>query len=139
MGAVHIRIGHNNDFIIAESADIKVIAVAFGKSAAKGVNHGFNFRIGKNLINARFFDVQNLSADWKNGLKMTVSGGFCRTSGGISFDNENFTDGSVPAFTVGKFSVGIKGKFWLGQEIGLCLFFALTDFCRFFRTGEDIF
>ena len=57
MGAVHICIGHNNYFIVAQFSYIKIVAVTFGKAAAKGINHCFNFRVGEDFINAGFFHI----------------------------------------------------------------------------------
>ena len=70
---------------------------------------------------------------------MPVTGSFCRSAGGITFDDENFADGRVTAFTVGQFSVGVKGEFRLCEKISLGPFFGFSDFCCFLRTGEDIF
>ena len=57
MCAVYVGIGHNNDFIVSKFGNIKIISVAFRKSTAESVNHGFNFRIGQNLVDARFFHI----------------------------------------------------------------------------------
>ena len=73
MRSVHIRIGHDDDLVIAQFGDIKIIAVAFGKSAAKGIDHGLDLRIGQNLVNAGLFHVQNLSADRQDCL---ITSGF---------------------------------------------------------------
>ncbi len=50
MAAVHIGIRHQDNLMVAQLADIKVIPIALGKTAAKGINHGFYLCIGKNLI-----------------------------------------------------------------------------------------
>ena len=38
MCAIHIGIRHDNDLVIAQLTDIKIISVAFGKAAAKGID-----------------------------------------------------------------------------------------------------
>ena len=73
MSAVHIRIGHDNDLVIAKLADIEIISVALGKAATEGVDHGFDLCVGQNLVNACLFHVQNLTTDGKNSLEITVS------------------------------------------------------------------
>ena len=37
MGTVHVRISHDDDLIITQFADVKVISVSFGKSTAKSL------------------------------------------------------------------------------------------------------
>ena len=50
MATVHIRIRHEDDFMIAKFGNIKVISKALGKTATEGINHGLDFRIGQHLI-----------------------------------------------------------------------------------------
>ena len=57
MSAVHVGIGHDNDFVITKLRDIEVIAVSFGKTAAESINHGLNLGIGKDFIYAGFLYV----------------------------------------------------------------------------------
>ncbi len=39
MFSVHVRIGHNDNLVVAQPADIEVIAVAFRKTTAERVDH----------------------------------------------------------------------------------------------------
>ena len=52
MRTIDIGIGHDDDLVIAEFTDIKVVAVSFGKTAAKCIDHGLDLGIGKNLVDA---------------------------------------------------------------------------------------
>ena len=106
--SIHIRIGHDNDFIIAQLTDIKVIAISFGKAAAKCIDHGLDFCIGKYFINTCFFYVQDLTTDWQDCLEHTVSGCLRRTAGRISLDDKNLAFGCITAFTVRKLTVTVK-------------------------------
>ena len=135
MSAVHVRIRHDNDFIIAKFADIKIIAVALGETTPKGIDHRFNFSVCQDFIDARLFHIENLSPDGKDCLKMPVASFFSGPSGRIPLHDKNFTDFWISAFTVGKFSVGIKGKLLFGEKICLCLFFCFSDFGGFFSAG----
>ena len=137
MRSIHIRIGHDNDLIVAQLCNIEVIAVAFGKTAAKGVDHGFNLGVGQNLVDTGLFHVQDLASYRQDGLKIPVAGCLGRTACGISLHDENLASGSVPALTVGQLAVGIEGIFLLGQEIGLGTFLGLTDPRRLFRTADN--
>ena len=57
MTTVDIGIRHQNDFMVSKLCNIKVIAVPFRKTAAEGIDHGFNFRIGKNLIHGSLLHI----------------------------------------------------------------------------------
>ena len=46
MGTIHIRIGHDDNFVIAELCNIKIIPISFRKTATKCVDHRLDFRIG---------------------------------------------------------------------------------------------
>lgn len=52
MSTVHIRIRHDDDFVVAQLRDIEIIAIALGKAAAECIDHGLDFRIGEYLVNA---------------------------------------------------------------------------------------
>ena len=57
MSTVHIRICHDNDFIITQLADIEIVAISFRKTTSKSIDHGFDFGIGQYLINGSFFYI----------------------------------------------------------------------------------
>ena len=139
MRTVHIGICHNNNFVIPQFRNIKVISVSFRKSAAESINHRLDFRICQNFVYTRLLHIQNLTTNRQNRLKLTVSRRFRRTARGISLHDENFTFACVPAFTVCKFSITVKRIFLLCQKVCLCLLFCLSNFCRLFRTGQYFF
>ena len=122
MAAVHIGIGHQDDFVIAQLGDVKVIAVSFRKTAAEGINHGLDFRIGQNLIHGRLLNIEDFSPDGQDGLVLAVPGSLGRAAGGIPLYNEYLTPGGIPALAVCQLTVAVKGKFGLGQHVGLGLF-----------------
>ncbi len=137
MRTIHIRIGHDHDLVIAKLCDIEIIAVAFGKTAAKGIDHGLDLRVGQHLVNAGLLHVQDLAADRQDRLIIPVSGCLGRTACGISlYDERSHICDAIPALTVGQLAVGIKGIFLLGQKVGLGTFLGLTDLRRLFRTAE---
>ena len=53
MGAVHIRIGHDNDFSVPGFGNIKI----FTNAAAKGGNHIFNLITGQHTVQTGFFHI----------------------------------------------------------------------------------
>ena len=139
VGSVHVRIRHDNDLVVAQLFDVEIIAVALGKSASEGIDHGLDLRIGQHLVDACLFHIQNLAPDGKDCLEHAVSCHLGAASGGISLHNKDLALGRVPGFAVGQFSVGIKGEFLLGQHIGPGPFLGLADFSRLLRAAYDIF
>ena len=136
MAPVHIGIRHQYDFIVTQLRDIKVIAISFREPAAKGIDHGLDFRIGKYLVHGGFFHVEDFSPDGQDGLILTVPGCFGRASGRISLNNENLAFFRVPALTVGQLAVTVKGELGFGQHVGLGLFLGAAYPGRLFRTAN---
>ena len=137
MGTIHIGIRHDDDLVIAQLGNIKIIAVALGKTATEGIDHGLDLSIGQDFIDAGFLYVQDLTADRKDGLIHTVSRSLGTATRRITLYDENLTFGRISGLTVRQFSVGIKGELLLGQHIGLRFFLGLTDLGRLFRTADD--
>ena len=139
MSAIHVRISHNNNLVIAEFGDVEIITIPFRKSTAKGIDHRLDLRIGKYLIDTCFFHVQNLSADWQNCLIRAVSRRLCGTSRRISLHDKNLAFVCISALTVCKLSIAVKRIFLLRQQICLCLLLRLTDFCGLLSTADYFF
>ena len=53
MGAVHVRIGHNNNLVVAQLGNIEIIV----NSCSESGNHGLNLRIGVDLVQTGFLHV----------------------------------------------------------------------------------
>ena len=76
MRTIHIGIRHDNNLMIPQLADIKVLM----NSGSECGNHRFDFGVGKNLVQTGFFYVQNLAAQGKDRLRRTASRLLCRAS-----------------------------------------------------------
>ena len=87
MRTVNIGISHDNDFMIAKLADIEILM----NSSSKSCNHSLDLCICINLIQTCFLYIQDLTSQWKDSLCYTISGCFCRATGGISLYNVDFT------------------------------------------------
>ena len=57
MGSVYIRICHDNDLIIPQLTDIKIISISFRKAASERIDHGLDLRICKYFVNACFLHI----------------------------------------------------------------------------------
>ena len=100
MGAVHIGIGHDDDFVVTKLADIKV----FMDTRTERGNHSLDFRIGINLVQSCFFHIQNFSSKGKNCLGCTGSCRLGAAARGISFDDVNFAIFRILIGAVSQFS-----------------------------------
>ena len=87
MCTVHIGIGHDDDLVIPQFGNIKI----FMDTGTKCSDHGFDLRIAVDSIQAGFLHIQDLTADWKDCLVITISGSLCRATSGISLYDKDFT------------------------------------------------
>ena len=136
VGAVHVRIRHDNDLVVAELRDVEIIAVSFGKSASECIDHRLDLCVCKDFVDACLLHIEDLSADWKDRLIVPVPRRLGRTAGGVTLYDEDLAFLRIAALTVGQFAVAVEGIFLLRQQIGLRLLFRLPDLRRFLRTGE---
>ena len=73
-------------------------------SRSKSGNHCAYLGISIDSVKSGFFYVQNLSSQRKDCLVRFIPGLFCRTSGGISLNDINFTVFRILIWTVCQFS-----------------------------------
>ena len=85
--SIDIGIGHDNDLVISQLADIKI----FMNSRSECCDHCLNLSISVNLIKTCLLYIQNLTTKWQDCLSCTVSGCLRRTAGGISLDDIDLT------------------------------------------------
>ena len=69
MRAVLIGIGQDDDLVVLERADIKILV----NVGAQRRNNGAEFLVGQHLIQALLFGVEGLAAQGQDGLKMPVA------------------------------------------------------------------
>ena len=58
MGSVYIGIGHDDDLIVAQLGDIKIIV----NSRAEGGNHGPDLRVAVDLVQPGLLHVEDFSS-----------------------------------------------------------------------------
>ena len=83
MSTIHIGIGHNDDLVITQFCNIKILMDTGSESS----DHGFDLGISINLIQSCFLYVQDFSTQRKNCLCCTASCYLCGTTGGITLYN----------------------------------------------------
>ena len=89
VASVHVGIRHEDDLVVAQLRDVKVIAVALGEAAAEGVDHGLDLRVGQDLVHGGFLHVEDLSADRQDRLELAVSCRLRGAAGGITLDDKD--------------------------------------------------
>ena len=57
---IHSSVCCNDNFVVIEVVEIKVVAVSLGETAAKCIYNGFDFLVGKNTVCCLFFNIENL-------------------------------------------------------------------------------
>ena len=87
MGAVHIGICHDDDLMVSEFADIKIIM----DSRSKSCDHRLDLRIAVDFVKAGFLYIEDLSSKRKDCLSRTVSRCLSGTAGGISLYDVDLT------------------------------------------------
>ena len=137
MASIYIRIGHENDLVITQLRNVKIVAIAFRKSTAKSIDHGLDLCIRQYLVHGSLLHIQDLTTDRQDRLVHPVPGSFGRTACGISLDDEYLAFFCITALAVGQFAVAVKGKPGLRQHIGLCLLLCLPNLGRLFRTSDN--
>ena len=100
MGTINIGIGHDDDFFISESLNIKAIL----DSATNRGNEGFYFIICHHFLDYRLFGIQDFTSEWKNGLEFAITTGFRTSSRRISLHNVKFRSMFSSFAAVSKFS-----------------------------------
>ena len=77
VAAVHIGVGHDDDLVVAELGDVLIDADA----GADGLDHGLDFGVVEDFVFARFVSVDDLAAEWKDGLELAEAASFGAAAG----------------------------------------------------------
>ena len=91
MGAVHVRIGHDDDFSVPCLADVEV----FPDAAAESRDHVLDLIAGKHTVQTGFFHVQDFTAQRQYSLELPVTSLLGAAAGRITFHQVNFRHGIV--------------------------------------------
>src|SRR5215813_4401599 len=101
MRAVDIRVGHDDDLVIAELRDVEILVADAG--AERG-NQRADLLRGQHLIETRALDVEDLAAERQHRLESAIASLLCRAAGGITLDEEQFGLRRIALLTVGELS-----------------------------------
>src|SRR6185312_7330095 len=85
MGAVHVRVRHDDDLVIAQLVRIEFVAANAG--AERGDQRA-DFLAAEHLVETRALDVQDLAAQRQHRLEFAVASLLGGAAGGIALDDE---------------------------------------------------
>ena len=106
VGAVHIGIGHDDDFVVAGFLDVEAAdgVAAFADAGADGGDEGADFLVGEDLVEAGFLGVDKFAAQGEDGLVAAVAALFGGAAGGVALDDVDFGFGGVAGGAIGEFA-----------------------------------
>src|SRR5690606_24446766 len=100
VGAVDVRVGHDDDAVVAQLVDVEV-----GPDAgAQGGDQRGDLFAGQQPVEARLFDVQHLAAQRQDGLELTVAALLGGAAGRVAFHDVEFAQGGILFLAVGQLS-----------------------------------
>src|SRR6202522_977106 len=124
VAAVHVRVGHENNFVIAQLAGVEIILADPG--AERG-DDAANFLVAEHLVVAGFFDVEDLAIEGQDGLVAAIAAAFGGAAGGFTLDEEDFAARGIAFLAIGELSgqaAGIESGFAASELAGLAGGFA---------------
>src|SRR3974377_238243 len=106
---VNVRIGHENDFVVAQLAGVEII---LANARAKRRDDRADFFVAEHLVVAGLLDVKNLAFEGKDGLIFAVAALLRGSAGPLALDDEQFAMRRIALLAVGKLAgqaAGIHG------------------------------
>ncbi|GJE72869.1 hypothetical protein CHKEEEPN_4430 [Methylorubrum podarium] len=104
MRAVHVRIGHDDDAVVAQLVRVEALAVGRGAADA-GAERGdqrADLGRGQHPVGAHALDVEDFSAQGQDGLEGAVAALLGRTAGGIALHQQDLALRRIALLTVGE-------------------------------------
>ena len=99
MRSVHVRVGHDDDLVVAQLLDVEVVAPDAG--AERGDERA-DLLASQHLVEARTLDVEDLAAQRQHRLIFAVAALLGGAAGRIALDDEDLGLGRVALLAVGE-------------------------------------
>src|SRR6185437_5092046 len=99
VGAVHVRVGHDDDLVIAQLVGIELVAPDAG---AERRDQRADLLARQHLVEARALDVQNLAPKRQDGLEFTVAALLGGAAGRVALDDEQFGLRRIALLAIGE-------------------------------------
>ena len=99
MRSVHVRVGHDDDAVIAELRDVEVV---LADAAAERGDHRADLLAAEHLVEARLLDVQDLALDRQNRLEAAVAALLRAAAGRFALDDVDLALRRIALLAVGE-------------------------------------
>ncbi len=83
VGTVHVRVGHDDNAVVAQLVGIVFILADAG---AQHGDQGGDLLRGDQFLEARTLDIEDLALERQDGLKFAIATLLGRTAGGVALD-----------------------------------------------------
>ena len=97
--AVHVRVGHDDDPVVAQLGDVEVLGADAG---AERRDHGLDFVAAEHLVEAGLLDVEDLALDRQDRLEAAVAPLLGRAAGRLTFDDVELAERGIAFLAVGQ-------------------------------------
>ena len=97
--AVDVRVGHDDDLVVAELVDVEVVAPDAG--AERGDQRA-DLLGRQHLVEAGALDVEDFAAQRQHRLELAVAALFGRAAGRVALDDEDLGLGRIALLAVGE-------------------------------------
>ena len=97
--AVHVRVGHDDDLVVAQLVRIEFVA---SDSGAERRDQRADFLARQHLVEARALDVEDLAAQRQNRLEFAVAALLGGAAGAVALDDEQLGLGGIALLTIGQ-------------------------------------
>src|SRR5579871_912924 len=91
VGAVHVRVRHEDDPVVAPLVKVEVLVDA---GAERG-DHRADLLVPQHLVHARLLDVQDLALNGQDRLEVAIAAGLGAAAGRLALDDEDLALGGV--------------------------------------------
>ena len=98
VGAVNVGVGHQNNLVITGVFEVKLARDAGSNCGDQSLNFG----VLEHLVDPCLLDVEDLAAQRQHGLRVAIAALFCRATGGVTLDYEDFSKRRILDRTVGQ-------------------------------------
>ena len=109
VAAVHVGVGHQDDFVIAQLAGVEIV---FADAGAERGDDGANFFVAEHLVVAGFFDVQDLALERQDGLVAAVAALLGGAAGRFALDHEHFAARRIALLAIGQLARQVRRNPW---------------------------
>src|SRR6185436_11500015 len=99
--AVHIRVGHDDDPVVAELLDVEVLDP---DAAAERGDHRLDLVAAEHLVEPGLLDVQNLPLERQDGLEATIASLLGRPPCRLALDDVQLAQGRIPLLAIRELS-----------------------------------